>query len=111
MVCFQTKNPNLGKFWRVFAMEDGGIFYALLAQFTVFCYFLWTFGIVHGDLVHFPLLVHILYKEKSGNPVLRRTDDEWLERGELRVRGDRGPSLTSPLGANFDPRGKVVPQG
>jgi hypothetical protein len=23
----------------------------------------------------------------------------------------RGPILTSPLGANFDPRGKVVPQG
>jgi hypothetical protein len=24
---------------------------------------------------------------------------------------NRGPFLTSPLGANFDPRGKVVPQG
>jgi hypothetical protein len=23
----------------------------------------------------------------------------------------RGPFLTSPLGANFDPRGEVVPQG
>jgi hypothetical protein len=27
MVCFQTKNPNLGKFWRVFVMENLGIFY------------------------------------------------------------------------------------
>jgi hypothetical protein len=25
--------------------------------------------------------------------------------------GGRGPFLTSPLGANFDPRGEVVPQG
>jgi hypothetical protein len=25
--------------------------------------------------------------------------------------GDRGPFLTSPLGANFDPRGEIVPQG
>jgi hypothetical protein len=26
MVCFQTKNPNLGKFWGGFVLEDVGIF-------------------------------------------------------------------------------------
>jgi hypothetical protein len=25
MIYFQTKNPNLGKFWRIFQMEDVGI--------------------------------------------------------------------------------------
>jgi hypothetical protein len=48
-------------------MEDVGIFNAHLVQFTVFCYILWTFGIVRGNLVHFSRF-GILYKEKSGNP-------------------------------------------
>jgi hypothetical protein len=34
-------------------MEDVGIFYEHLVHFTVFCYILWTFGIVHGNLVYF----------------------------------------------------------
>jgi hypothetical protein len=53
MVCFQTKNPNLGKFWRV--------------HFTVFCYILWIFGIISGNLAYFSRF-GILYQEKSGNP-------------------------------------------
>jgi hypothetical protein len=47
-------------------MEDVGIFYGQLVHFTVFCYILWTFGIVHGNLVYFSCL-GILYQEKSGN--------------------------------------------
>jgi hypothetical protein len=39
MVCFQTKNPNLGKFWRVFQMEDFGIFYEHLVHFLHFVIF------------------------------------------------------------------------
>jgi hypothetical protein len=39
MICFQTKNPNLGKFWR-----------ALEWKMLVF---LWSFGIVYGRLVYF----------------------------------------------------------
>jgi hypothetical protein len=35
-------------------MEDDGTFYVLLVHFTVFCYILWTFGIVRGNLVYFP---------------------------------------------------------
>jgi hypothetical protein len=48
---FQTKNPNLGKFFEGLAMEDDGIFYGHLVHFTV--YGLWTFGIVRGNLVYF----------------------------------------------------------
>jgi hypothetical protein len=48
-------------------MEDVGIFYGQLVHFTVFCYILWTFGIVRGNLVYF-LRFGMLYKEKSGNP-------------------------------------------
>jgi hypothetical protein len=51
MVSFQTKNANLGKFWRV--LEDVGVFYGHLVHFTVVCDILWTFGIVSGNLVHF----------------------------------------------------------
>jgi hypothetical protein len=52
-------------------MEDDGIFYGHLVHFTVFCYILWTFSIVCGDLVYiFPF--GILCQEKSGNPALDR---------------------------------------
>jgi hypothetical protein len=34
MVCFQTKNPNLGKFLAGLAMENLGIFYDYLVYFT-----------------------------------------------------------------------------
>jgi hypothetical protein len=59
MVCFQTENPNLGKFGRVLTMEDNVIFYRHLiyifydnlVNFTDICYILWLFGII------FPVLV------------------------------------------------------
>jgi hypothetical protein len=34
-------------------MEDVGIFYGHLVHFVVFCYILWTFGMVRGSLVYF----------------------------------------------------------
>jgi hypothetical protein len=34
MVYFQTKNPNLGKFWEGLAVEAVGIFYGYLVYFT-----------------------------------------------------------------------------
>jgi hypothetical protein len=70
MVCFQTKNPILGKFWRGLAMEDVGIFYGHLVIFTdiwytyVFCGHLVQ---EHGYLVYFTRF-GILYKEKCGSP-------------------------------------------
>jgi hypothetical protein len=48
-------------------MEDVGIFDGHLVHFTVFCFILWTFGIVRGNLVYFSRF-DILYQEKPGNP-------------------------------------------
>jgi hypothetical protein len=50
-------------------MEDDGMLYGHLVHFTVFCYILWTFGIVHGNLVYFSRF-GILNQEKCGNPGL-----------------------------------------
>jgi hypothetical protein len=44
MVCFQTKNPNLGRFWRAFEWK-------MLVYFMVILNFLWPFGIFYGHLV------------------------------------------------------------
>jgi hypothetical protein len=44
-----------------------------LVHYMVFCYILWTFGIVHGNLVYFSRL-GILYQEKSGNPARKQCD-------------------------------------
>jgi hypothetical protein len=65
IVCFQTKNPNLGKFCRVLQWKMMVYF---MDTFTVFCYILSTFGTVRGNLVYFSSL-GILYQNKSGNPV------------------------------------------
>jgi hypothetical protein len=43
-------------------MEDVGIFYGHLVHFTVFCYILWTYGIVHLNLVCFSVLVFCIKK-------------------------------------------------
>jgi hypothetical protein len=47
-------------------MEDVGIFHGHPVHFTVFCYILWTFAIVRGNLVYFSRF-GILQQEKSGN--------------------------------------------
>jgi hypothetical protein len=39
------------------ATEDDGVFYGHFVHFTVFCYILWTFGIVRGNLAYFSVLV------------------------------------------------------
>jgi hypothetical protein len=44
MVCFQTKNTNLGNFWR--ALE-----WKMLVYFMVIWNILWPFGNVFGNLV------------------------------------------------------------
>jgi hypothetical protein len=70
MVCFQTKNPNLGIFWRVFQWKKLLYFmdtWSILRFFVIFHGHLVC--IVRGNLVYFSRL-GILYKEKSGNPAL-----------------------------------------
>jgi hypothetical protein len=74
MVCFQTKNPDLGKFWR--ALE-----WKMLVYFMTIWNILWPFGIIFGRLVKFvaiwyifPILV-CLAQEKPGNP-----GQDWAKR-------------------------------
>jgi hypothetical protein len=75
-------------------MENLGIHYDHLVYFK-------AFGNILGRLVYFVVIWYIfphfgiLHQEKSGNPAAE----------------GRGPFLTLPLGANFAPRGEVVPQG
>jgi hypothetical protein len=52
MVYFQTKNPNLGKFWR--ALE-----WKMLKYFMTIWNILRTFGIFYDHLVHFVLIWYI----------------------------------------------------
>jgi hypothetical protein len=71
MICFQTKNPNLGKFWRdlqwkmlvgILVGRPFGLVYGHCIYFMAIWYSLWLFGI-------FPPNFGMLYQEKSGNPV------------------------------------------
>jgi hypothetical protein len=64
---FSNQKYKFGKILEGLAMEDVGIFYGHLVHFTVFCYILWKFGVVHGILVYFPVLVFCT-KKNSGNP-------------------------------------------
>jgi hypothetical protein len=60
MVCFQTKNPNLGKFCMAL---DWKMFVYFMATWNI----LWRFGIFYDHLVHFSSF-GFMYQEKSGNP-------------------------------------------
>jgi hypothetical protein len=53
MVCFQTKNPNLGRFWRVLEWK-------ILLYFMTIWNILWPFGIIYGRLVCFVVIWYIL---------------------------------------------------
>jgi hypothetical protein len=68
MVYFQTKNPNLGKFWRALDWK-------MMIFFMAIWNILQTFLICYDRLAHFvfiwyifPGLVLCMYEEKSGNP-------------------------------------------
>jgi hypothetical protein len=60
MVYLQTKNPNLGKFWRALDWKFLIHFWAILR----------TFGIFYDHLVHVILFSGFgnIHQEKSGNP-------------------------------------------
>jgi hypothetical protein len=67
MVCFQTKNPNLGKFWRV-------LLWKILVYFMTIWPILRPLELFYGLLVYFGVIWYIfphfgiLDQEKSGNP-------------------------------------------
>jgi hypothetical protein len=67
MVCFQTKKPNLGKFWRALDWKllyiscPFGIFYGDLGYFITSWYILYSFGTFST------ILFSCRYQEKSGN--------------------------------------------
>jgi hypothetical protein len=67
MVYFQTKNPNLGTFWR--ALE-----WIMFLYFIIIWNILWPFGIIYGSFELFLVIGNIfsilvcLDHEKSGNP-------------------------------------------
>jgi hypothetical protein len=67
MVCFQTKNPNLGKFW-------GFLQWKIFVYFMTIWSILRTLEIFYGHLVHFVVIWYIsprfgiLYQEISDNP-------------------------------------------
>jgi hypothetical protein len=68
MVCFQTKNPYLGKFWRALKWKMRVYFaYGHLEYFTVIWLIIWLFGYVVVIWYIFPRF-GILHQEKSGNP-------------------------------------------
>jgi hypothetical protein len=71
MVYFQTKNPNLGKFWR--ALE-----WKMLLYFMIIWNFNLPFGIIHGRLVYLCIVIWCIFpnsvcleQEKSGNPAAK----------------------------------------
>jgi hypothetical protein len=75
MAYFQTKNPNLGTFWRVLQWEMRVYFmtvWSILRPFGIFvavwC-ILWLFG------TYIFSRFGKLYQEKSGNPELDSTKD------------------------------------
>jgi hypothetical protein len=68
MVSFQTKNPNLGKFWGALPRwENVDIIYIHLECFTDIWDILWPFGLLCVHLVHFSGF-GTMHREKSGNP-------------------------------------------
>jgi hypothetical protein len=64
---FQTKIPNLGKFWK--ALECKRLVYsmAIWNHLKAILYILWSFGDLVGNMVYFPRF-GILCRKKSGNP-------------------------------------------
>jgi hypothetical protein len=79
MVCFQTKNPYLGKFCRVLLGKSWYIFmtiWSICGPLEIFYVYLVYFWVIRYKFSRFGML----YREKSGNPVqdsyeFRSTDD------------------------------------
>jgi hypothetical protein len=53
MVCFQTKKPNLDKFWRALEWKR------IIIYFMFIWNILWRFGLFNDHLVHFVFIWYI----------------------------------------------------
>jgi hypothetical protein len=83
MVYFQTKNPNLGKFWRVLQLN-------FLVHIMDIWYIVWAFGIFWNQfeyfavfLVYFPQFWYVAPR-KSGNTV---GDHTWRDNETMQMSG------------------------
>jgi hypothetical protein len=82
MVIFQTKNSNVGKFWRVLQWQ-------MLVYIVAICYILCPFGMI---LWYIFSQFGMLYQEKSGNPGLKPSDEntcllcDYFRGGLLKLR-------------------------
>jgi hypothetical protein len=66
MVYFQTKNPNLGKFWRVLQWKMLAYFMVIWSILLPICIFRAIWSILWSWFI-FPCF-GLLYQEKFGNP-------------------------------------------
>jgi hypothetical protein len=82
MAHFQTKNHNLGKFWRVLQWKMLVYFYVHLVYFRAIWSIFGPFGLFLVLLVYFMVIWYIfsrfgmLYREKSGNPA--PVSEKWV---------------------------------
>jgi hypothetical protein len=74
MAYFQTKNPNLGKFWRSLELKRFALFYGRLEYLATIWYILWSFGYYLEAIWYIFPRFGIFCKERSGNPVARDSD-------------------------------------
>jgi hypothetical protein len=62
MAYFQTKNPNLGKFWSDLQFKMlVYVIHSHLVYFMTIWYILWPFGLFCGHLVYFVAIWYILW--------------------------------------------------
>jgi hypothetical protein len=96
MVCFQTKNPNLGKFWRALGWK---LFVYFMAPWNI----LLTFGIFNDHLAHFMFIWYIISgfgimcQEKSGNPASTWGQDSGNFVANLSLRENLNADLFNEL--------------
>jgi hypothetical protein len=92
MVTFQTKNPNLGKFWRA---TDWKMLLYIMAIWNI----LQTFGKFYDHLEHFVFIwcifagFGIVYQEKSGNPDSNPYRLQTLDSSSVTFQNILGPML------------------
>jgi hypothetical protein len=112
MVCFQTKNANLGKFFRALQWK---MLVNFMDNWSILRLFGTSYGILSGNLVYFPNF-GMLYQEKSGIPVIpivlqTNLSDAFKKLLRAILNFTPGPQgRVSPLGVNlapsFTPRGE-----